>query len=195
MLILFFLCASLFLASVQDLVPSESNTSSGPAGFTTINQRKPVVRQLVVACEFTKGSPTGPELASSLNSMVTRCEGRDGTPQFHGAGCNWNNCCALMCDGASVNKDAINILQRTGPGSWGIGAKFTSVLCFAHCFNNAGKELKFHLSNELYSKLSNLISRSDMAKRLWLEVTGSSYQKPSKVRWFAQLNCMCDIYK
>ena len=187
--------SNIILSFVQDRVPSKTNGSSGPARFETINQCKPVVRQLVVACSFSKGSPTGPELASTLNSMVTCCEGSDGTPQFHGAGCNWNDCCALMCDGSSVNKDAINILQGTGPGSWGIGAKFTPVLCFAHCFNNAGKELKFHLSHELYSSLSNLISRSAPAKALWRECTGSSFQAASKVRWFSQLNCMCDIHK
>ena len=147
---------------------------------------------------FEQGSPTALQLASNINAMVTQSGGRSDEPQMHGAGLPWNGpngCCAFMCDGVSANKNAISILKATGQGSWNIGAKFTSILCFSHCFNNAGKEIGFHIVNQLFSGLANLLSLSEKAAIKWKKMTGTIYQFASKVRWFSFFNTLRDLYK
>ena len=176
---------------------SSSSSSPGPASyFNLINERPPKVCQRVCALSMDAFSLDAPAQVGMLNGMLTQCQGRHSSSiAMHGAAGSWSKIKAVMSDGVSTNIKALQLLRQTGTNTMNIGAEFTNILCFAHMFSNAGKEIGFSILNEFWNSIINLFSRSDKAKGIWKEVTNQSWKTHSETRWWSSFIILRAVHR
>ena len=105
---------------------------------------------------------------------------------MHGADASWSNCKCVVADGCATNLACQRMLCDTSFGSTNIGADFTSITCFAHCFNNAGGEIGFNHLTQFMSACRNLFGRSDAAKDICQQECGTAWKGHSETRWWSE---------
>ena len=134
------------------------------------NPNLPSVEQRLFFVDFFAKSPSANQLVSSLNLGLVHVMEKP-----------WKSVKASMSDGAAVNIDAFAKLNELQ------GVCFFVILCFAHMFSNAGKEISLIHVDLLWSHLQAVFGHSDAARDLWsLALDGKAWISYNAIRWWSK---------